>query len=245
MKSRDECLSAVARRLSMRISIDGPAGSGKSTVGRGLADALGCPYVDTGLMYRAITCLALRRGVVLSDGPALAVLARSTTFGLGGPGDSLTINGEPPGDELRSRAVDASVSVVSAHPEVRRELVVRQREMARGRCVVMVGRDIGTVVLPDADVKLWIVASPGERARRRLSEHLPGTAGVSLAEAEKQIMERDAKDSGRHLSPLKRPMSAIEIDTDLLTPEECVERALDVVRRVAAQEAKGEGRDRG
>jgi cytidylate kinase len=109
----------------------------------------------------------------------------------------------------------------------------------------MVGRDIGTVVLPDADVKLWIVASPLERARRRLSEHLPGTVGLSLAEAERQIMQRDAQDSSRKVSPLKRPASAVEIDTDLLTPEQCVERALDVIRRVTAWEAKGEERDRG
>jgi cytidylate kinase len=242
---RDAGLIAAVHRQAVRVSIDGPAGSGKSTVGRGLAAALGCPYLDTGLMYRAVTWLALQQGVALDNGPALALLARSTTFELGGPGESLIVNGHPPGDELRSREVDASVSAVSAQAEVRRELVVRQRGMARGRCIVMVGRDIGTVVLPDADVKLWIVASPLERARRRLSEHLPGTVGLSLAEAERQIMQRDAQDSSRKVSPLKRPASAVEIDTDLLTPEQCVERALDVIRRVTAREAKGEERDRG
>lgn len=245
MISPDVELRAAAHALGIQVSIDGPAGSGKTTVGKGLSSALGCAYLDTGLMYRAITWLAIQQGLRPDDGPSLAALTRSTTFALGGQGNSLLINGRPPDEQLRSRAVDAAVSIVSAHAAVRRELVVRQREMALGRCIVMVGRDIGTVVLPDADVKLWIVASPAERARRRLAEHLPGTSGLSLAEAERQIMERDAQDTGRSVSPLKRPEPAIEIDTGLLTPEQCVEQALDVVRDIAGHAVKGEERNRG
>jgi cytidylate kinase len=226
----DIALAQRAQTLAVHVSVDGPAGSGKTTIGRGLAAAIDCPYLDTGLMYRAVTWLALGEGIPLGDAEALARLARSTLFRLQGRGESLRINGEPPRPELRSSDVDASVSQVSAHASVRRELVIRQREMARARCIVMVGRDIGTVVLPDADVKLWIVATPEERARRRLAEHLPGTAGLTLAEAERQIMERDALDTERPVSPLARPEGATEIDTDRLTPEQCVELALDLVR---------------
>jgi cytidylate kinase len=116
--------------------------------------------------------------------------------------------------------------------------------MARDRCIVMMGRDIGTVVLPDADVKLWVVASALERARRRLAEQLPGTVGLSLAEAETQIQQRDALDAGRPVSPLRRPESAVEIDTGVLTPDQSVERALEVIRRLVMRQTKGEVPDR-
>lgn len=227
--------------MSIHVSIDGPAGSGKTTIGKGLAVAIDCAYLDTGLMYRAVTRRALQRGVDLWDEPILADLARSINFSLDGPGESLRIDGEPPGPELRSREVDGAVSQVSAHAEVRDVLVVRQREMARGRCIVMVGRDIGTVVLPDAQVKLWVVASPGERARRRLAEHLPGTSGLTLAEAERQIMERDALDTGRIISPLLKPVDAVEVDTDALSPEECLALALRLVRAAAITGERAHG----
>lgn len=237
----DRTLAEAAQNLAVQVSIDGPAGSGKTTVGRGLAAAIRCPYLDTGLMYRAVTALALHGRIPLDDAPALARLAGSTRFALGGPGESLLIDGKPPGPELRSSDVDAHVSQVSAHAAVREALVDRQREMARDRCIVMVGRDIGTVVLPDADVKLWIVATTGERARRRLAEHLPGTAGLTLAEAERQIVERDALDTGRAVSPLVRPQGAVEIDTDRLSPEQCVEAAVELVRGATRTEGRVSG----
>lgn len=229
MKSLAGDLAAEAHRLHLRISIDGPAGSGKTTVGTGLADALGCLYLDTGLMYRGVTLNALEHGVSPADGPALAALARTMTFDLGGPGGSLLVNGRPAGVELRSPRVDAAVSRVSSHPEVREIMVHRQRELAALGCIVMVGRDIGTVVLPDADVKLWIVASPGERARRRLQEHLPGAAGLSLAETEARIRARDALDAGRLMSPLRRPGGAVDIDTDGQTPAQSIRLALNAI----------------
>lgn len=223
------------------MSIDGPAGSGKTTIGSALAAAIGCAYVDTGLMYRAVAWIALERGVSPDASSDLASIARNLDFSLGGPGDSLLVDGLPPLPELRSPAVDSAVSAVSAHSAVRSELVRSQRTMACGRCIVMVGRDIGTIVLPDADVKLWVVASPAERARRRLAEGLSGSSGLSLAQAEKQIVERDARDANREVSPLKRPAGAIEIDTDILTPEQCVERAMAAVQQVLGR-AHAEGR---
>jgi cytidylate kinase len=211
------------------IAIDGPAGAGKSTVGRGLAEALDCPYLDTGLMYRAVTLRALQQEVALSDARRLREIAQSLRFRLeNGSQSGLVVDDERAGGELRTPQVDAAVSEVSAHPEVRQVMVARQREMASGRSVVMVGRDIGTVVLPDAPVKLWVTASEEERARRRQAEHLAAsieTPEQVLAE----IRARDRHDSGRSVSPLRQAPDAAVIETDKLTPEEALERALDVV----------------
>ena len=231
----DTNLAATVHRLCLNVSVDGPAGSGKTTIGKGLASALQCPYLDTGLMYRAVTLAALRGSISLDDGEALGRLGASMHFDLGGPGESLTVNGETPDPDLRSAAVDAAVPRVSAHAALRREMVRRQRELARDRCVIMVGRDIGTVVLTDAPVKLWIVASAEERARRRLAEHLPGSAGVSMEEAVRQIVARDAQDAGREISPLKRPDGAIDIDTDHLSPAESVRAALLAIQKALAE----------
>lgn len=214
---------------TLSIAIDGPAGAGKSTVGRGLAEALDCPYLDTGLMYRAVTLRALQQGVALSDAHRLQEIARSLRFRLeDGSRSGLVVDDERAGGELRTPEVDASVSEVSAHPEVRQVMVARQREMASGRSVVMVGRDIGTVVLPDAPVKLWVTASEEERARRRQAEHLAAsieTPEQVLAE----IRARDSYDSGRSVSPLRQAPDAVVIETDKLTPDEALERALDAV----------------
>lgn len=220
-----------AHEAALHVAIDGPAGAGKSTVGRALARALDCPYVDTGLMYRAVTWLALDRGVSLADSAALEHLAGEIHFCLEGH-DVLLVNGRPAGSALRTPTVDAAVSVVSAYPGVREQMVRRQREIAAGRCVVMVGRDIGTVVLQDASVKLWVTASAAERARRRLEERLPGSSQVSAAEMVHRIMERDALDSGRAISPLRRAAGAIEIETDNLSPEQALGRAMEAVARM-------------
>lgn len=214
----------------LQVAVDGPAGAGKSTIGKGLAQVLGCPYLDTGLMYRAVTREALELCVPISDGDALASLARSVSFTLGPPEEGLLINGQIPGAEIRTRAVDAAVSEVSAHPQVREALVQRQRELAAARDIVMIGRDIGTVVLPDATIKFWVTASAEERARRRALQEAPGTE-VGMLEA---IRMRDHKDAGRAVSPLLQPAGAIVIATDELTPAEALEAALDalaVIRR--------------
>ena len=224
----DRSLQRAAHENRLQIAIDGPAGAGKSTIGHGLSRALGCPYLDTGLMYRAITWLALVGQVPLSDGDALGELARSTSFILepGVPGQ-LEVNGNPAPDVLRSSRVDGAVSEVSAVPDVREALVTRQRELANSRCIVVVGRDIGTNVLPDAPVKLWVTASPEERARRRLAEQ--GSAR-DLGEMVSRIRARDTYDSTRALSPLRRASEAVVIETDRLSSQDALETALAVVR---------------
>jgi cytidylate kinase len=180
-------------------------------------------------MYRAVTLRALQQEVALSDARRLREIAQSLRFRLeNGSQSGLVVDDERAGGELRTPQVDAAVSEVSAHPEVRQVMVARQREMASGRSVVMVGRDIGTVVLPDAPVKLWVTASEEERARRRQAEHLAAsieTPEQVLAE----IRARDRHDSGRSVSPLRQAPDAAVIETDKLTPEEALERALDVV----------------
>jgi CMP/dCMP kinase len=214
------------------IAIDGPAAAGKSTVGRGVAQRLQCRYLDTGLMYRAITYLALQEGLSPDDGPALARLARSVTFQLpGGVQESLVVNGSLLKDELRTPDVDEAVSAVSAHPEVRSVLVECQREMARQRCIVMVGRDIGTVVLPRAGAKLWVTASPRTRALRRNREHLSTNDGSTLEDELQRIKERDLRDSSRPVSPLRQADDAIVLETDDLDAEEAVDRAISLIKQ--------------
>ncbi|MGH2442056.1 MAG: (d)CMP kinase [Chloroflexota bacterium] len=209
------------------ITIDGPAGAGKSTVGGGLARALGCPMLDTGLMYRAVTHRALEEHVGPTDAPALAVLARSLQFDL--IGGSLSITGVPAG-ELHSRDVDDLVSTVSAHPEVRQVLVEKQREFASGQSMVMVGRDIGTVVLPRAAIKLWITASSEVRAQRRRQER--DSESISQTpNARRDIGERDTHDSTRRVSPLRPAGDAVAIDTSGVTADQAVDQALAVVQK--------------
>lgn len=160
-----------------RIAIDGPAGAGKSTVGEQLARKLGYLYIDTGAMYRAVAWLALREGVSVDDGPALAALAEQAEIAIHHPHIedgrqyTVTVDGQDVTWEIRSTAVTRAVPPVSAHPELRAILIARQREMAHRQAgVVMVGRDIGAVVLPDAELKIYLTASVEERARRRYAE---------------------------------------------------------------------------
>jgi cytidylate kinase len=227
---REEWLARSVQEGCVQITIDGPAGAGKSTVGKALAEALGCRFLDTGLMYRAVTLRALEEGVLLTDEVALMRLAREIQFALAATSTgSLLVDGHPAGRQLHSPPVDAAVSVVSAHPSVREEMVARQRSLAQGGCVVMVGRDIGTTVLPDAPVKLWVTASPQERARRRVREQAGGEAPVVTEEMVREILERDRKDAERGTSPLRQPLDARVIQTDRLSPDQVVWRALEAV----------------
>jgi cytidylate kinase len=211
----------------VQVAIDGPSASGKSTVGRALAQAMGWPFLDTGLMYRAVALRALQSGVDVADAAALAEIARDLTFDL--MPDGLRIDGSPAGPELHSPAVDVAVSPVSAHPEVRELLVRRQRELAGNSGIVMAGRDIGTVVLPYAPVKLWITASEEERARRRGMERSTSSDGDRSTEAAR-LNRRDRQDSGRAASPLRQADDAIAMHTDGLLPGEVVDRAVELVR---------------
>lgn len=230
------------------IAIDGPVAAGKTSVGRAVAARLGCLFLDTGALYRALTLAALRAGIAPDDGPALAALAARTEIdirgegarGAGrageagdppsapGPGYTVRLDGQDVTAALRSRDVDASVPAVSAHAGVRDALIHTQRRIVEQGPAVLVGRDIGTVVLPDAGLKIFLVASAEERARRRYRERLalgePATWGEVLA----ATTARDARDAGRDVAPLEQADDAIVVDTDGLSFEEVVERIVEL-----------------
>jgi cytidylate kinase len=210
------------------VAIDGPAGSGKSSVARAVAEALGVVDLNTGAAYRAVALLALREGVDLEDGAALAEI--SGRVGLDGSG--AWVDGEPvPERELRTPEVSAAASTVSARPEVRAVLLDVQREAAKkareqGGAVVE-GRDIGTVVLPEAELKVYLSAEPEERARRRA--HQTGRE-AELDRIREAMKKRDRQDSERASSPLKPAPDAVVLDTTTLSLQEVVSRVLDLVR---------------
>ncbi len=206
------------------IAIDGPAGVGKSTLARRVAAALGLPYLNTGLMYRAVTLEALRGGLDLDDADALADVARALRFDLA-PGAALVelrIDGRAPEADLWSEAVESAVSRVSAHAAVRRVLREEQRRMAL-RGAVVEGRDIGSVVCPDADVKLFLTATTAERAARRAGERDVGQAAVAAA-----LDERDALDA--RVNPFVPAPDAVELDTSGRDADAVFEEAMRIVR---------------
>src|SRR5579884_1751611 len=209
----------------MIVAIDGPAGAGKSTVARALAERLGFRYLDTGAMYRSLTWLALRDGVALEDGPRLGELAteQPVTFDAGG---GVSIAGEDVTTAIRQVDVDRAVPVVAAHPEVRAVMRDRQRELAAEGNAVIEGRDIGTVVAPDAAVKVYLVADPGIRAQRRQAER-PEIGRDALAT---DLKLRDEADAER----MERAGDAREIDTTHLEVDDVVDRIEDLVRAHAA-----------
>ena len=213
----------------MVIAIDGPSGAGKSTAGRTLAARLGYVFLDTGAMYRTLALMALRRGVPLDAAEDLAALARAARIGLAPGGDAVSLDGEDVTAAIRSREVSAAASRVSVHPAVRREMVARQREMGRGGGVVLDGRDIGTAVFPDADVKFYVDADPAQRARRRHEELAAAGVHSDLRAIEEEICHRDQADTTRTDSPLTRAKDAVHVDTTSLSPDEVVERLLTVV----------------
>ena len=211
------------------VAIDGPAGAGKSTVARGVARALHFAHLDTGAMYRALTAKALDAGIDPADGDTLTALAKRTTVGFGP--DGLMVDGKPVGREARTSRVTRAVSAVSAHQGVRRELVRHQREILAKGDVVAEGRDIGTVVAPDAQVKVFLTASIDERARRRHAEMTEGGVDVSLPTLKEEIAHRDALDSSRTVSPLVPAPDAVPLDTSNRTPREVIEDVLALVRK--------------
>lgn len=202
------------------IALDGPAGVGKSTVGRLLADRHGYLFLDTGVLYRAVSLEAIRRGVAATDGAGLTTVARNLDIlMLRAEPDSgrmyiVRLAGEDVTDGLRSPQVEAIVSQVSAHPDVRAALLERQREIARSSRSVLVGRDIGTTVLPDADFKVYLDASVEERARRRHRERLAKDPLFPYERVVEELKHRDKLDSGRAASPLRIPEDALVIDTN-------------------------------
>jgi cytidylate kinase len=211
------------------VAIDGPAGAGKSTVARGVARALGVDHIDTGAMYRALTWRALRDGADPSDGPALARLARRMEIAYR-TGSELVVDGRRVRREIRTPRVTRFVSQVAAHPEVRRELVRRQRQIARSRDAVIEGRDIGTVVCPDAPVKVFLTASAGERARRRHRELVRSGTPVTLRSLRRELVRRDTSDATRAASPLTPARDAVVIDSTGRTPRQIVAEIVALVR---------------
>jgi cytidylate kinase len=217
-------------RTQPQIAIDGPAGVGKSTIGERLARRLGAVFVDTGAFYRTLTAVALKRGVAPGDGERLLALARALAIRIVPPtvqdGRQYTVlvDGEDMTRELRRPAVDAAVSQVSNFPEVRVALIERMREMAGTATVVMVGRDIGSVVLADADLKIYLTTSIEERARRRHGDVLAkyGDAGPTLEVVRREIEQRDALDAEN----MRPALDAMVINNDHLQADEVVERIL-------------------
>jgi len=210
------------------IAIDGPAGSGKSSVARAVAQRLGIVNLNTGAAYRAVALVALREGVDLRDGAALAAVARRVGLDARGA----LVDGERvPEDDLRTPEVSAAASTVSARPEVREVLLGVQRAAAReaklSRGAVVEGRDIGTVVLPDADLKVFLSAEPEERARRRA--HQTGRE-AELDRIREAMRKRDRQDSERATSPLKPAPDAVTLDTTSLDLEGVVSRVLELAR---------------
>jgi len=222
---------------TIRIAIDGPAGVGKTTTAKSLAERFGLLYIDTGAMYRALAVLAVAKGISPDDAEASALLARQVTVRLEHDASgALKVIGD--GKDLTSaiRTPEASdgASRISVHPDVRTQLVAWQRELARKNGVVMEGRDIGTVVLPDAEAKIFLTASAEERARRRQRELAARGVRVTLEQVVRDIEERDARDRGREASPLRPAPDAVVVDCTALELNEQVAAVSRVVEALVA-----------
>jgi cytidylate kinase len=218
------------------IAIDGPSGAGKGTVARALASRLGYRHIDTGAMYRALAWKALRDGVDLGDERAVASLGERATFDV--EDGRVAIDGHDVKTAIRTPEIDKAAAIVARHPAVRHVLVARQRACGERGGVVMEGRDIGTVVFSGADVKIYLDASPEERARRRAADpaHASSTSG-QLSEVATALAERDKSDSTRAVSPLAVAPDAVVVDTTGMPVDRVVERVLDVVRAASPPSA--------
>lgn len=215
----------MAGRRSRVIAIDGPVGAGKSTVARALAQRLGARYVDTGAMYRSVAHLAASRGIDWQDRAAVARVAREIAieFRPAPTGQRVLVGGADVTDAIRTPRISEGASVVSQYPEVRESLVALQRGMAQGGDVIMEGRDIGTVVFPDAEVKIFLDATLDERARRRHRELAAKGEAVTYEAVREAMRERDHRDSTRAHSPLRAAPDAVAIDSTYLTVEQVVD----------------------
>lgn len=212
------------------VAIDGPAGAGKSTIARRIADRLGFVYINTGAMYRAVALWALRNGTALDDMHRLERLSREAKIEFGLGDGSIVLNGEDVTPFLYTTEVTEAASRVSAVPGVRRALLPLQRAIAQKASVVMEGRDIGTVVFPEAQVKVFLDAHPEERTRRRARELNNDGNGSALSKVAAGMEERDTRDRTRPESPLMQAPDAILLDTTSLTIDEVEERILQLVR---------------
>jgi cytidylate kinase len=214
------------------VAIDGPAGAGKSTIARALAGRLGFVYVDTGAMYRAMALHFLRKGLDMGDEAGICAACGEIEIGLpitqGGVG--VLLNGEDVSGLIRTEEVGNASSASSVYPCVRAKLLELQRSLAKQADVIMDGRDIGTKVLPDADVKVFLTAGVSERARRRHKEYLEKGQERPLEEIERDIRERDARDCGRKEAPLRQAQDAVAVDSSDMTIGEVMERIIEIAR---------------
>ena len=220
------------------VAIDGPSGSGKSTVARGVADALGLRYLDTGAMYRAVTWLVLDRGVPLDDATSVAETAAAVELEVStDPHDRrVTVGGTDVTTAIRSAEVTAAVSAVSAVDDVRTQMLRRQRELIGSGGIVVEGRDIGTTVAPDAEVKIFLTADEQTRAQRRGSEIAGGSAAADVvASTSDALRRRDAADSSRKASPLSKAPDATEIDSTRLDAQDVIDRVVELAGAVTAR----------
>lgn len=214
-------------RERLVIAIDGPAGAGKSTIAKKIAKILKLEYIDTGAMYRALTLKAIEEGVDPEDTEAILELIESTSIYF--KDNHIYLDGTRVDEEIRQNIVSRNVSKIAKIKEVREKMVELQRELAKSGSVIMDGRDIGTVVLPDANYKFFVTASVEERARRRYKELIESNQKVTYDQVLSQIKERDRIDSTREISPLQKSPDAYEIDTTNKTIEQCVDEIVDII----------------
>jgi CMP/dCMP kinase len=212
------------------VAIDGPAGAGKSTIARRVAARLGFIYIDTGAMYRAVALEALREGIELDDAMSLEDIANQVQIEFLPGRNDILINGADSSEAIRAPRISDAASRVSAVSGVRRAMVMQQRVMAAGRSVVMEGRDIGTVVFPDAEVKVFLDASRDIRSERRATELKAKGASADSGQVKREMAERDHRDSTRPDSPLLQAPDAVYVDTSALTLEQVEEAVLAIVR---------------
>ncbi|WP_121615004.1 (d)CMP kinase [Virgibacillus halodenitrificans] len=220
-------------KKSLAIAIDGPAAAGKSTVAKIVAEKLSCIYVDTGAMYRALTLNAIENNTDINDEKSLLNLLLHTEIELlqSEQGQLVYLNGQDVTDAIRSQMVTNSVSYVAKHPAIRHEMVNRQRQLAEKRSVVMDGRDIGTHVLPEAEIKIFLIATVEERAKRRYEENVLKGHTPSMEELKKEIEKRDEIDSKREAAPLIKADDAIEIDTTSLSIKDVANKIMEEVSK--------------
>jgi cytidylate kinase len=225
------------QRHPVVVTIDGPAGAGKSTVAKQLARTLGYRLLDTGAIYRSVALVAVRRGVAWSDAEPLATLARDLEirFEFVGDANHVFLAGEDVSAAIRTPEISQGASQVSAHPPVRTALLDLQRRLGAGGGVVVEGRDTGTVVFPQAQAKFFLVATPAERARRRVAELAERGTIVGYAETLAEMSERDARDAGRDVAPMKPAPDAVLIDSSAMT----IDAVVDAMAKACLADSSG------
>ncbi|AMV62078.1 Cytidylate kinase [Pediococcus damnosus] len=218
-------------KQNIQVAIDGPASAGKSTVAKLVATSFGYIYCDTGAMYRAVTLQAMHNKIALTDESKILTMLKQTkiSFKPGEPVQHVFVNDSEVTEDIRQPKITNSVSTVASLPSIRTELVERQREIAAKSSIVMDGRDIGTAVLPNAQVKIFLIASVDERAERRYKENIAKGINTPLSQLKDEIETRDRKDSTRKTSPLTKAGDAIEVDTTSMTIEQVVKEITKII----------------